>query len=31
MKCPNCTELSLALAERKGIEIDRFSNFRGGS
>lgn len=29
MKCPNCKEHNLVIAERKGIEIDYCPNCRG--
>lgn len=29
MKCPNCKELNLVIAERKGIEIDHCPECRG--
>lgn len=29
MKCPNCKEPSLVIAERKGIEIDHCPECRG--
>lgn len=29
MKCPNCKEHSLVIAERKGIEIDHCPECRG--
>lgn len=29
MKCPNCKEQSLVIAERKGIEIDHCPECRG--
>ncbi len=29
MKCPNCKEINLVIAERKGIEIDHCPECRG--
>ena len=29
MKCPNCKEVNLVIAERKGIEIDHCPECRG--